>query len=378
MKRLIDFRKWLLACATIAAIALLSFYTPGVTIASSIGTAAYNLIENAGTPLTVRSTLNFSGSGITCTDDATHTRTNCVVSGGGGGGSFGGVNVQTSAYTLQASDSGLLVVMNCTSACAATLYGAPTSTYTSAIVSIGSTLATISLNSLDYNGTTSAPALTTGQILYFGSDGTNYFGNEPFTASTNITFTPGSNNVGISATGSGGSGNFTLIQRQTLASPASSVTFSSIPGTYTDLEIYITAASSTTGSNLATLLSTFNSDSSADYAIDYVQVVAGDVGGAQEASQTALPTCNVATNENASTWPGICKVTIPLYSGTTFVKAVTSLNALAENAPLVSGQRALYYIGGWWNSTAAITQIVFTLSAGNFVTGSVFELYGVH
>ena len=174
---------------------------------SSIGGAAYSLIENAGTPLTQQSILNFTGAGISCANDGSNHRTTCTVSGSSA--TFGGVNVQTGNYTLQASDSGLLVVMNCSGACAATMYGTPSSTFSSAVVSIGSTLATINLNSLDYNGTASAPLLTTGQILYFGSDGTNYFGNEPFTASTNVTFTPGSNNVAVSA--SGGSSGLSIL-----------------------------------------------------------------------------------------------------------------------------------------------------------------------
>lgn len=174
---------------------------------SSIGGAAYSLIENAGTPLTQQSILNFTGAGISCANDGSNHRTTCTVSGSSA--TFGGVNVQTGNYTLQASDSGLLVVMNCSGACAAKMYGTPSSTFSSAVVSIGSTLATINLNSLDYNGTASAPLLTTGQILYFGSDGTNYFGNEPFTASTNVTFTPGSNNVAVSA--SGGSSGLSIL-----------------------------------------------------------------------------------------------------------------------------------------------------------------------
>jgi hypothetical protein len=190
--------KWILA--TVAAV--LACFVP--VHGSSLATAAYGLIENAGTPLTQRSILDFTGAGVSCADDGTNKRTICTINGSSA--SFGGVNVQTGAYTLQASDSGLLVVMNCSGACAAKLYGTPSSTYSSAIVSIGSTLATINLNSLDYDGTTNVPLLTTGQILYFGSDGTNYFGNMPFTAGSNVSFTVSDNNVAIGASGGGGGG----------------------------------------------------------------------------------------------------------------------------------------------------------------------------
>lgn len=46
---------------------------------SSIATAAYNTIENNESPLAKRSTLNFSGPGILCSDDGLDNRTNCVV-----------------------------------------------------------------------------------------------------------------------------------------------------------------------------------------------------------------------------------------------------------------------------------------------------------
>lgn len=41
-------------------------------------------IEDEGSPLTERDTLNFVGAGVSCVDDT--TRTTCTISGGGGGG----------------------------------------------------------------------------------------------------------------------------------------------------------------------------------------------------------------------------------------------------------------------------------------------------
>jgi hypothetical protein len=70
------------------------------------GGGGYATIQATGTPLTQRTTLNFTGNGIACADDSGNTRTNCTVgstigavSGGSassiqfnaGGGSFGGL-----------------------------------------------------------------------------------------------------------------------------------------------------------------------------------------------------------------------------------------------------------------------------------------------
>ncbi len=57
---------------------------------SGIATAAYNLILNSGSALTMRPTLNFVNGG--CVDNAGANRTDCTVSGGGGG-TGGGITV---------------------------------------------------------------------------------------------------------------------------------------------------------------------------------------------------------------------------------------------------------------------------------------------
>ena len=47
------------------------------------GGSAYATVQDEGTPLTQRNTLNFAGAGVSCADDT--TRTTCTISGGGSG-----------------------------------------------------------------------------------------------------------------------------------------------------------------------------------------------------------------------------------------------------------------------------------------------------
>ena len=54
-----------------------------VLMGSGVVPAAYSLIQNGGSPLTMRPTLNCS-TGTTCTDDAAHNRTNITASGSSG------------------------------------------------------------------------------------------------------------------------------------------------------------------------------------------------------------------------------------------------------------------------------------------------------
>jgi len=99
--------------------------------------------------------------------------------------SFGGVNTKTSSYTATAADANKLIVANCSGACAITLPATPpNSGWTTQVISIGSTLATVGLNSLNFNGSATAPVLVSKETLSVFTDGTNYFGNVPASAGT--------------------------------------------------------------------------------------------------------------------------------------------------------------------------------------------------
>jgi hypothetical protein len=56
----------------------------GSTVALGAGGGGH-VIEDEGTPLTARSSLNFVGSGVTCTDDSGNDETDCTISGGAAG-----------------------------------------------------------------------------------------------------------------------------------------------------------------------------------------------------------------------------------------------------------------------------------------------------
>jgi len=47
-----------------------------------------HIIQDAGTPVTDRANLNFTGAGVTVSDDAGNDRTTVTIAGGGGGSAF--------------------------------------------------------------------------------------------------------------------------------------------------------------------------------------------------------------------------------------------------------------------------------------------------
>lgn len=139
------------------------------------------------------------GAGVTTINTVSCTLgSSCTVSGA--------TNTQTTSYTLVAADVGKLVIMNCTAACTATLFGSPTNGFYGAIESIGSTVATISLNGKNFNGASTVPTLNSFRPWYFWSDAANYFGDAPIAVGANCTLSPASAGLTINCAGGGGSG----------------------------------------------------------------------------------------------------------------------------------------------------------------------------
>jgi len=85
--------KWIWAFCAVFLLLLLGFALDG----SGIATAAYNLIENNGSAVAMRPTLNFTNGG--CVDNPTDNRTDCTISGGGSSASGGIVTYSGAALT---------------------------------------------------------------------------------------------------------------------------------------------------------------------------------------------------------------------------------------------------------------------------------------
>ena len=152
---------------------------------------------------------------------------------------------------------------------------------------------------------------------------------------------------------------YTPIATQTLGSAASSVTFSSIPSTYTDL-ILIVSGTGSTDTNLNT---TFNSDTSTNYSRTFMFGNGSSATSGRESSQNYMSLTYLTTGQTNSIYQ------IMNYSNTTTNKTVLS----RTNASAV----AVTAIVCLWRSTAAVSTITLTAGSGNIQAGSTFTLYGV-
>jgi hypothetical protein len=157
------------------------------------------------------------------------------------------------------------------------------------------------------------------------------------------------------------------------AGGSSSVSFTSIDSSYTDLVLLASIDSSPSGTYNWGYL-TFNSSSS-NYSQKFVY---GDGSSAQSFSwgssaQLATGMLNNA-NQTGSTFT-CCQFYIPNYGSTTNAKSVSSESAMENNAT----SAYLTMGAGLWNpaTQAAITTITIAPETGTFVQYSSFYLYGI-
>ena len=162
---------------------------------------------------------------------------------------------------------------------------------------------------------------------------------------------------------------YEVISTQTLASNTATVTFSSIPATYTDLVFVFDPATVTAGK---TLLLRFNADSSSLYSYTNLDgngtAAASSRGSAANAIQIESTNVGTDSNLNASN----CTINVMNYSNsTTFKTALCRINnASGASFPGVA------QIVGLYRSTTAISSISITTSDQQ-KSGAVFTLYGI-
>jgi hypothetical protein len=151
------------------------------------------------------------------------------------------------------------------------------------------------------------------------------------------------------------------IATQTLGSSSGSITFSSIPSTYTDLVIVF---SGTTAALVAVDIQ-FNGDTSAIYSRAIISGNGSTASSDREVNQTQSSIGLSSTTQSDSIFQ------IFNYSNTTTFKTV--LSRANVTASLLRACVGLY------RSTSAITSVTLSVtnSASTFSAGSTFSLYGI-
>lgn len=162
-----------------------------------------------------------------------------------------------------------------------------------------------------------------------------------------------------------------LIASNTLSSSAASVTFSSIPATYTDLVCRVTARGTSTTTTEVLRLE-LNADASSLYSYT---LLGGDGTSAFSSRGSALSYIeNYYTSADGATANTFGSLELYLPSYTASQNKPMSVTAMAENN--VSAVK-IGATAGLYRSTSAITSIKFTFASNNIASGSSFFLYGL-
>ena len=154
---------------------------------------------------------------------------------------------------------------------------------------------------------------------------------------------------------------YTPLATVTLGTAAASVTFSSIPATYRDLVLVISASNTTTSGEL---LLRFNADTGSNYSRVYFLGNSANQAVSGSDTLTGIGVGNIMS------------------TGTFISGSIMDYSATDKHKTTISrvGHNDLNFVGGVaarWANTAAINSVACVLQTGNFDVGSTFSLYGV-
>lgn len=163
------------------------------------------------------------------------------------------------------------------------------------------------------------------------------------------------------------------IATTTLGSATGSYTFSSIPGTYTDLIIDLTGTS-TAAVNVALRFNGNNTGTS--YSWTTLNNRSESPGTAVVSARTANVSYLYANQYTAFTTNAIAqsKINIMNYSNTTTNKTLLIRSATAPGNTTFSGNEVIV---GMWRNTNAITSVQIIADGSTFAAGSIFTIYGI-
>lgn len=163
---------------------------------------------------------------------------------------------------------------------------------------------------------------------------------------------------------------YEAIFTETLASAQASVTFSSIPSTYTDLVLVVTAKSSSTDTVVVAQFNSDTSNSGTNYS--YTRIYGNGTSALSDrASNNAwIPVGRLTTSSDSHFGQGIAH--LMNYANATTYKTVLTRGDNASSMTNAS-------VGLWRATPAAISTIVISVANGasNLAAGSTFSLYGI-
>jgi hypothetical protein len=153
------------------------------------------------------------------------------------------------------------------------------------------------------------------------------------------------------------------IATTTLGSAASSITFSSIASTWTDLRVVLTC----TGSGTIYPNAILNNDTSSLYSMTFLYGDGSSAGSYRGTNNTSI----AMVQNGTSTIPAFYTLDIFSYAGSTYK---TILGTASEDQ---NGSGAVSRIVNLYRSTSAITRLDLRGGGNNFATGTTATIWGI-
>jgi len=160
---------------------------------------------------------------------------------------------------------------------------------------------------------------------------------------------------------------YVALATNTLSSTATSVTFSSISGSYTDLVLVCAIKpSDTTGPSV---LARFNGDTTTTYSCT---VLYGNGTAASSSRRSATDYFRIFDNGLSTT--ATTTITTTITNILNYANTTTYKTGISRGNTSDKGVESCVSL---WRSTAAITSIEVLVAAGGFASGSTFQLFGI-
>jgi len=174
-------------------------------------------------------------------------------------------------------------------------------------------------------------------------------------------------------------GDFESISTVTVGTATTTVTFSSIPATFTHLQIRASLQTERATYPLNKIFWRFNSDTASNYSSHAVYGDGSSATSAVENTTAISGFDNFSTNTgNSSEVYGVLIMDILDYANTSKYKTSRALSGFDVNGTIATYGGRVGLTSGNWRSTSAITSVTFTVdNAANFSADSKFALYGV-
>lgn len=161
---------------------------------------------------------------------------------------------------------------------------------------------------------------------------------------------------------------YTLISSNVLSSSAASVTFSSIPATYTDLVLRISTRVTRATGDVEGYMSI--NGTTTNYSNTTLAGTPGSVSSTR--GTTYVPYIDVGANATSNTFSS-GEIYIPSYT----VSQNKPISVFSQSENNVTTNIYQYTVAALWSNNAAITSLTFTPFTGDYVSGSSFYLYGI-